>query len=537
MRTCVPNTTCLLLSTLVLALVLSGCDGSAPVGLDAKTDAEDASSLFQPSSDLEARMTGLRKTVSLARAASADPSPTDGPVRVALASVTRVAPPHDTMRVGALTHADGTIYIGYKTPGAAFGGGIDRLDASDPTALLAPNSLGSDVLDVEDVMYDSGEEALYVTGGLRPSAYDGDLRGTPAALLQVDGVAAPRATVTGLPGPVGTGVATAPERDREHDVYATSGEEALSQFDADLSNATRQEVSGAALESVVATSSAVFAADREGGVYAGQIEEDGSFAEVSGLGDGHVEQLRARSGAALNGERLFLARGPRGLAVLDAESGDVLFRRSGPAYTSVSLHEDDPAVPNEPSGFVYAARPDGRLDVYRVGDQGLDTGDVGTGLRVVGTIDLVGLAGMEAPTRQVVGVGCHVYAASSNGDVAALKMGTAQGCGRGGHQLPVATDDSAETTEREATTTAVLANDTDADGALDASTVQIRRTPGHGTVRVDEATGEVTYTPEPGFTGTDEYTYTVTDQDGWTSGEATVTITVEALGPPPPPGG
>ncbi len=67
--------------------------------------------------------------------------------------------------------------------------------------------------------------------------------------------------------------------------------------------------------------------------------------------------------------------------------------------------------------------------------------------------------------------------------------------------------------------------------------MRVRRTPAHGTVRVDESTGEVTYTPEPGFTGTDEYTYTVADQDGWTSGETTVTITVEALGPPPPPGG
>ncbi len=531
----VSNAICLLLPVLALGLVLGGCDAAAPVGPDA--DEEDASSLFQRTSDLGARMTGLRKTASLTRAASPEPSSTDGPARVALASVTRAAPPRDTMRFGALTHADGTIYIGYKTPGAAFGGGIDRLDASDPTALLAPSSLGSDVFDVEDVTYDGGEEALYVTGGLRPSAYNGDLRGTPAALLKVDGVEAPRATVAGLPGPVGTGVATAPERDREHDVYATSGEETLSRFDAALSNATRREAAGTALESVAATPNAVFATDREGGVYAGPTAEGGSFAEVAGLGDGRVEQLRARSGSALNGGRLFLARGPRGLAVLDAESGDALFRRSGPAYTSVSLHENDPAVPNEPSGFVYAARPDGRLDVYRIGDQGLDTDDVSTGLRIVGTIDLARLAGMEAPIRQVVGVGCHVYAAGGDGEVGALKMGTTEGCGRGGHQLPAASADRDETTEREATTTAVLANDTDADGGLDASTVRVRRTPAHGTVRVDESTGEVTYTPEPGFTGTDEYTYTVADQDGWTSGETTVTITVKALGPPPPPGG
>ncbi|WP_263787755.1 cadherin-like domain-containing protein [Salinibacter grassmerensis] len=531
----VSNTACLLFSALILGLVLSGCDATAPVGPDA--DEEDASSLFQKTSDLGARMTGLRKTASLTRAASPEPSSTNGPGRVALASVTRVAPPRDTMRVGALTHAGGTMYIGYKTPGAAFGGGIDRLDASAPTTLLAPSSLGSDMLDVEDVAYDDEETAMYVTGGLRPSAYNGDLRGTPAALLKLDEVEAPRATVAGLAGSVGSGVATAPERDREHDVYAVSDEGTLFRFDAALSTETRRAVSGAALKSVAATSSAVFATGRDGGLYAEQIEGDGAFTEVSGLGNGRVEQLRAGSGSALNGERLFLALGSHGLAVLDAESGDALFRRSGPAYTSVSLHESDPAVPNEPSGFVYAARPDGRLDVYRVDDRGLDAGDVGTGLRLVGTIDLVGLAGVGAPIRSVVGVGCHVYAAGANGGVVALTMGTVQGCGRGGHQLPAAAADRDETTEREATTTTVLENDTDADGALDASTVQVRRTPAHGTVRVDESTGEVTYTPEPGFTGTDEYTYRVTDRDGWTSGEATVTITVEALAPPPPPGG
>ncbi len=531
----VSNAVCLLLPALALGLVLGGCDAAAPAGLDA--DEEDASSLFQSTSDLGARMTGLRKTASLTRVTPPEPSSTNGPGRVALASVTRVAPPRDTMRVGALTHADGTIYIGYKTPGAAFGGGVDRLDASDPTALLAPSSLGSDVLDVEDVARGGRGTALYVTGGLRPSAHDGELQGTPAALLKIDGVEAPRATVTGLSGPVGRGVAIASGSDRRHDVYAVSEGEALSGFDAALSNETRQEVSGATLESVTATPNAVFATDRDGGVYAGQISGDGPFAEVSGLGNGRVAQLRARSGSALNGERLFVARGPRGLAVLDAESGDALFRRPGRVYTSVSLHEDDPAVPSEPSGFVYAARPDGRLDVYQVSDRGIGTDDVSTGLRIVGTIDLAGLAGMEAPIRQVVGVGCHVYATSGDGEVVALKMGTAQGCGRGGHQLPAASADRDETTEREATATAVLANDTDADGGLDASTVQVRRTAAHGTVRVDESTGEVTYTPEPGFTGTDEYTYTVADQDGWTSGETTVTITVEALGPPPPPGG
>ncbi|WP_233993912.1 cadherin-like domain-containing protein [Salinibacter altiplanensis] len=537
MRVRIPNAVRPFLSVLALGLVLSGCDGTIPMGTEPGTASESASSLFQKTDDLGTRMTGLRKTASLTRTASPDLPSTDGSMRIVLASVTRVAPPRDTMRVGALVHAGGTIYIGYKTPGGPFGGGIDRLDASDPTTLLAPSGLGSDVLDVEDVAYDEDDEALYLTGGLRPSAYDGDLRGTPASLLKVDGMEAPQATVTGLTGSVGKGVAVAPERDGKHEAYAVSGGEALSQFGVALDDRTRRDISGAALESVETTPSALFVADRGGSVYAGPIEDDAALTEVSGLEDERVEQLQVRRDAVLEGDRLFLALGTGGVAVLDATNGDVLFRREGPTYTSVSLHEEDPAVPNEPSGLVYAARPDGRLDVYQVGREGLDPGDPATGLRDVGAINLGALMGAAPPIHRVVGVGCHVYAAGRDGTVVALKMGTAQGCGTGGHQLPTAADDSDKTTEREATTTAVLDNDRDPDGALNASTVRVQGGPAHGTVRVDASAGTVTYAPEPGFTGTDEYTYTVTDEDGWVANEATVTITVEALAPPPPPGG
>ena len=44
--------------------------------------------------------------------------------------------------------------------------------------------------------------------------------------------------------------------------------------------------------------------------------------------------------------------------------------------------------------------------------------------------------------------------------------------------------------------------------------------------------GEVTYTPEPGFTGTDTFRYSIRDDDNATSNVANVSITVEQLGPP-----
>lgn len=94
---------------------------------------------------------------------------------------------------------------------------------------------------------------------------------------------------------------------------------------------------------------------------------------------------------------------------------------------------------------------------------------------------------------------------------------------------PVAEDDSDQTEEGEPTATDVLANDSDPDGSLDESSVQVESGPTDGTITgVDGSTGEVTYDPGEGFTGTASYTYTVADTEGARSGAATVTIEVSA---------
>ena len=91
---------------------------------------------------------------------------------------------------------------------------------------------------------------------------------------------------------------------------------------------------------------------------------------------------------------------------------------------------------------------------------------------------------------------------------------------------PVANDDLGSTQEGVAVDIDVLANDTDGDG--DTLSVIAVGTAGNGTV-LDNGDGTVTYTPNGGFTGTDMFTYEVSDGDGPTD---TATVTVEVTPEP-----
>ncbi|MFK8051520.1 MAG: autotransporter domain-containing protein [Woeseiaceae bacterium] len=97
---------------------------------------------------------------------------------------------------------------------------------------------------------------------------------------------------------------------------------------------------------------------------------------------------------------------------------------------------------------------------------------------------------------------------------------------------PIA-DDVAQLPEGESIEIDVLANDTDDGGAANLSIVSVTE-PGNGSAtinRFDNVPNTVTYTPNPGFVGTDSFFYTVSDGDPTTVDRAAeVTITVERAG-------
>jgi len=101
---------------------------------------------------------------------------------------------------------------------------------------------------------------------------------------------------------------------------------------------------------------------------------------------------------------------------------------------------------------------------------------------------------------------------------------------------PVADDDSATTDEDTLVNVDILDGDTDVDGNVDPSTVQIETPPSNGQVSVNPD-GSVDYVPDLDFNGTDTFTYTVCDDGSPTpiecSNEATVTITVNPVNDAP----
>ncbi len=94
-------------------------------------------------------------------------------------------------------------------------------------------------------------------------------------------------------------------------------------------------------------------------------------------------------------------------------------------------------------------------------------------------------------------------------------------------KAPVAANDVAGTAVNTPVTVNVLANDIDYDSTLVPSSVTITTAPLNGTAVVN-ANGTITYTPNAGFTGADELSYTVKDALGLTSNVATLELRVGA---------
>ncbi|WP_148416584.1 PKD domain-containing protein [Haloferax sp. KTX1] len=109
-----------------------------------------------------------------------------------------------------------------------------------------------------------------------------------------------------------------------------------------------------------------------------------------------------------------------------------------------------------------------------------------------------------------------------------LARGDDDGPRDGSNEPPAASDDSyaipAGTRYDVTTERGLLANDSDPEDAVDALSASVVSAPSNGALEL-APNGSFAYTPNDGFTGTDSFTYAVSDEAGLAD-EATVTLTV-----------
>jgi len=155
-------------------------------------------------------------------------------------------------------------------------------------------------------------------------------------------------------------------------------------------------------------------------------------------------------------------------------------------------------------------------ETYTVTNETVAGGDVWTRISRVFT---------TGPTQTSTVLSFTDSAAGSIGDDLAMTVIGSFNCAAT-NNTPIANDDVVNTAERAPVTIDVLSNDNDPDGQSLTITSPIIAGPGNGTVQINSNGGvadTITYVPNIGFTGTDTFTYQITDGNG---GFATATVTV-----------
>jgi len=161
------------------------------------------------------------------------------------------------------------------------------------------------------------------------------------------------------------------------------------------------------------------------------------------------------------------------------------------------------------------------------------------GIPTNGVASIVGNLISYSPHPGFLGGDSFFYEiADGEGGTAVAHVFVSVGCGApgpvGDNPRPTAIYDHALTPVGRAITICVIANDEDSDGDIDPSTVRITQWPNHGSI-ANHMNGSVTYTPEPGWVGTDTFNYIVKDATLQDSNMATVEIAMGNGGHSNPP--
>ncbi|MEP3836224.1 MAG: tandem-95 repeat protein, partial [Algibacter sp.] len=176
---------------------------------------------------------------------------------------------------------------------------------------------------------------------------------------------------------------------------------------------------------------------------------------------------------------------------------------------------DDPSTPLDPLGLL--SDPNNACDPIASSPLIDSDGD--------GLTDCEETTGLDNPNTPLDPAGTI-----SNPNDACSPFTDAGGC------TPIAEDDSAITNVDTDVIIDLTGNDVDPNGTIDDTTIDLDpltpgrqstfTVPGEGTY-TDNGDGTITFSPEPSFTGTSTITYTVNDEEGNTTNEATITVVVQ----------
>jgi hypothetical protein len=179
------------------------------------------------------------------------------------------------------------------------------------------------------------------------------------------------------------------------------------------------------------------------------------------------------------------------------------------------------------TGFVTTSVTSGGAPVENANVQGLWSG--GASGSDSCTTDANGLCRVSKSTKEstltftvqdITGVGVS-YDTSANDSITFDKNGNTPGV----NSPPVAVDDSANVQKGSSIVINVVDNDSD-DGILDLSSITITQDPSNEISLIDNGDGTLSYTHDGTDTIFDSFKYTINDNEGETSNEATVSITI-----------
>lgn len=275
-----------------------------------------------------------------------------------------------------------------------------------------------------------------------------------------------------------------------------------------------------------------------GSISAGLIDELGAFSDsFSGNGAEITLIATVRMRANQSGQATFIADPPdtngTNFLLYDADERTPVEQV---AFGSVSLQVEAAFTANDDSFTVAEDSTNNSLDV-------LDNDEVPTGstttltLVSVGTPDSGGQATVNGgvirytPAADFSGAETFTYVVRDSSG--AEQTATVTASVTPVNDPPTAVDDTrAVDADSSNNRLDVLTNDSSLPDSSETLTVTAVGTPtAGGTVTIESGGGAVLYTPATGFTGTDTFTYTISD--GTLTSQATVTVNVATSNPPP----